>query len=119
MPPVFVFWGSGVVWVFEVWEVVLDPSCGGVADDGACGFVDDLFGDVGAVIAHEHGLVDDGVEVEGGIDAHAAVGDTDLGVAGDELVEGEGVALAGEDGFGFFGVGIAEGADGVAEDADD
>jgi len=98
---------------------VLDPACGGVANDGAGGFVDDLLGDVGAVIAHEHGLVDDRVEGEGGIDAHTSVGDTDFGIAGDEFVEGEGVAFAGEDGFGLLGVDIAEGADGVTKDADD
>ena len=98
---------------------MLDPACGGVADDGAGGFVDDLLGDVGAVIAHEHGLVDNRVEIEGGINPHASIGDAGFGVAGDELVEGDGVALAGEDGFGLLGVDIAEGADGVAEDADD
>lgn len=75
------------MWIHEVGEIVFDPAGGCVPDDGAGGLVDDLFGDVGAVITDEDGLVDDGVEFEGGIDAHSAIGDADLSISGDEFME--------------------------------
>lgn len=71
-----------------------------MADDATCGEVDNLFGDIGAVVGHEFALVSEFVKMEGKVGGHEACGDFVFGVAEKRVFECGDSVLRLKDNFG-------------------
>ncbi len=75
-----------------------------MADDCSGQGVDDLFGDIGAMVGHSFALVGDLMEREGEIDGHCAAGDLLFGIAEDFGLECFDGVFAFEDELGELGI---------------